>query len=329
MFNKLEDSMFTHPPFAIGARNVTEHGKEWYKDHIKFDEVRRKVKDIEGKVWIIDDTANPSNDTLNDSVIEIWDFTDENGESGLHGHHVGGIIACKIHGLFPSCKIAFGKVLANKSGTGKGTWIANSIDQALKSGYKVINASIGSEYHDKRIYDAIKRFCDAGGYFNAASGNDARETDYPAAYANEIEGCLSIGAVELDLNNNLKVATYSSGGIVTFVFPGTFITSCFPNNEYAELSGTSMATPFISGLVATVLAIKPNLGFTQFMDIAKRFCTDVYKDSNHRDGNGMIDALGLINYFLENDIIVEQTIKKVNFNFWVRIKNWITNLFKN
>lgn len=313
------DSIFTHPPFSIGARNVTLHEKQWYHNHLNFEDVRVKVKHIKGKVWVIDDTAKVTNDTLDPAIKEIWEFTDEDGQSGMHGHHVGGIIACAIYGLFPSCQLAMAKVLSSATGTGKGTWIANAIDQASKSKYRVINASIGSDTSDSRILKAIKSFCASGGFFVAASGNDGRETDYPAAYSKDIEGVISVGALELK-NGKLTVATYSSAGEVTFVFPGTFITSSFPHNEYGELSGTSMATPFVSGLIATILEIKPDLGFVQFMEIAKQYTIDVEKGTN-KDGHGFIDVLGIVSHFLEKDVVV-QDVEVKSKSFCSKLKNW-------
>lgn len=288
-------SVFRHPPYGIGAQSVETKSSEWYHDILQFNQVREKVKNIVGKVCIIDDTALTDNKTLNDSVDEVWDFTGEDGISGHHGHHVGGIIACSKHGYFPKTRIMYAKALSVNSGVGFGVWIADAIRQAMASGYNVINASLGSDKPDSAMKKAVREFCSNGGIFVCAAGNDGRDTDFPAAWANEIPGVISVGSFE-KAGDNYKVATYSSSGVVSFVFPGTKITSTLPGNMYGDLTGTSMATPFMAGLVATARALVPHLSFNQFMEAAKGYTIDIEAGKNLKQGSGMIKVLDLLNY---------------------------------
>lgn len=300
--------MFKHPPFGIGAKSVNTKSSSWYHDVLQFNQVREKVKGLVGKVCIIDDTAMTDNKTLNDSVDEVWDFTGENGLSGLHGHHVGGIIACSKLGYYPTTRIMYCKVLSVNSGVGFGVWIADAIRQAMQSGYNVINASLGSDTPDNSMKKALKEFCEAGGIFVCASGNDGRETDYPAAWAKEIPGVISVGSFE-KVGESYKVAAYSSAGVVSFVFPGTNITSTLPDNQYGEMTGTSMATPFMSGLVATARAIVPHISFTQFMEAAKAHTMNIEAGNQNKQGHGMVKVLDFLNY-IEIEHFERQTSSK-------------------
>jgi subtilisin family serine protease len=314
-------AVFRLPPVAVGAKNIDPRvSKEWHHDIMQFKKVREKVKDIEGKVCIIDDTALTSNLTLDKSVEQIWDFTGENGESGPHGHHVGGIIACSRLGYFPKTRIMFGKVLSAFTGVGFGVNIASAIEQAYNSGYNVINASLGSDQQDPKMKKAVIDFCKKGGIFVCAAGNDGKETDYPAGWAKEIKGVISVGAFE-KFGDNYRVATYSSRGVVNFVFPGTNILSTYPGDLYREMSGTSMATPFLSGLVATIRAIVPHITFDQFMNLAETHCTPIEGDP-HKEGLGVIKVLDLLDT-LDNITLEKITHRKKSC---VSIKNIIKRI---
>lgn len=280
-------STFKLPEFFVHTKQ-TPYYNLWYKDIMKIDEVRKITKNIKAApVCVLDNTANITNATLEPNVTEIWEFTQENGEAGLHGHHVAGIIACEKHGMSPNVKIGAFKVLTSGSGYGMSAWIVAGIRKAQAQGYKIINASLGSDYPDAAIKAAIKSFCASGGYFICASGNDGKETDYPAAWANEIEGVFAVGALyhKDGDRKSLKVDAYSSSGTVSFVMPGTLILSALPNDQYGELTGTSMATPFFSGLVANILGIHPNMKPKDLVDLCKTYCHDVEK-GDLKDGHG-------------------------------------------
>lgn len=285
--------VFRLTPVSVGASAVADFTcHQWHHDIMQFNKVREKVKDIHGKVCIIDDTALTDNDTLNPAVVEIWDFTGEDGQSGPHGHHVGGIIACSRLGYYPATHLMYAKVLSAETGIGFGSNIADAIRQAWESGCNVINASFGSDYPDEAMRKAVKEFCSKGGIFVCAAGNDGKETDYPAKWADEIPGIISVGAFE-KVGENYRVATYSSSGIVSFVFPGTQILSTFPGNIYREMSGTSMATPFVSGLVSTARAIAPSMTFDQFIYLAKQHANPI-NGNPKKEGSGLIKVLDFL-----------------------------------
>jgi subtilisin family serine protease len=315
---------FKLPEFFINSKN--QHNINlWYKDYMRLDDVKKLTKDIKAApICVLDNTALITNKTLENQVTEIWEFTNENGEAGLHGHHVAGIIACERYGLTPNTKIGTFKVLTSGSGHGMTSWVIEGIKKAQEQGYKVINASLGSDYEDLELKQTVRNFCANGGFFVCASGNDFKDTDYPAKWADEIDGVFSIGALHFN-NVKLIVDAYSSSGTVSFVMPGTMIMSSMPDDEYGMLTGTSMATPFFSALLANLLGINPSFKASDIVDLCKMSYLDVETDSKHRDGNGFPNVYDVLvnayNYKQKPKVV---TTKKIS---WLdKLKAWFRKL---
>lgn len=182
------------------------------------------------------------------------DFMDENG----HGTHVSGTIAAngKILGVAPESKILALKVL-NKNGNGRYQDIIRAINWCINwigpAGEKVniMNMSLGGSIADPYMHKAIKEAVKQGISVVCAAGNQGdgkAETDeisYPAYYHESI----AVGAVNL----NLRIANFSnSNKKIDLVGPGVATYSTYINNKYVELSGTSMATPHVSGAIALI-----------------------------------------------------------------------------
>jgi len=301
------------PEVFIGKKAVNETQKLWYQDYIPYQKIKCITDIVPLPVCLMDDTSIITNDTLSHCVKEIYDFTGEGFISGDHGHHAAGIIADKIYGLFPNTKIGLFKVLRT-NGTGRNAWLINAIDVAFKNNYQVISASLGSDYPNSDLYSSLDKiqysknvslkryikkllgykFTDKPIYFVSAAGNDSKDVDYPAAYG--LPYILSIGSAEL-VDGELRVAWYSSVGRITFCVPGSDILSSIMNNEYQYMSGTSMAVPFVAGMIAQCLAIDSNLTIEKFTNIAVQSCSKIDSDKN-KQGLGFC----YIDRFIENVI---------------------------
>lgn len=307
-------------PIAIGRNNIEDVEEFWYHDLMKYNEVRSKAKSLApSKVWILDDTAIVSNDSLKHAVEEVWEFTDEDFESGFHGHHVAGIISCLIHGFFPNVKIGFGKVLSHGNGRAKTSWITSGIKKGDELGYQVMNGSFGGSIAYTEIYRAISKYLNnEANFFVASSGNDGMDTDYPAAWSKEFPNLISVGAIEKK-GENYHIASYSSIGAVTLVFPGTYITSSFPNNKYDHLTGTSQATAFCSGLIAASKAIKPEFNVNDFYYVLKKTSKPLTKLKSH-EGSGIVDIVAFLNEVSKLPVIVSAVPKRKK-NFFQKIFN--------
>jgi major intracellular serine protease len=181
-------------------------------------------------------------------------YTDDNG----HGTHVAGIIAANksLLGVAPGTKILVIKVF-DKNGQGSNSNVARGIEWATrwrgpkKERVNVINLSLGGPIPNSFLYQKIIEAIKAGITVVCAAGNSGdgseqkREISYPAYYKETI----SVGAVDLQS----RIASFSnSNKHIDLVAPGVETYSTYPGNRYVKLSGTSMATPHISGSVALI-----------------------------------------------------------------------------
>jgi subtilisin family serine protease len=185
---------------------------------------------------------------------------DDNG----HGTHVAGTIGAVgdngrgVTGVNWKVSLMAVKVL-DSQGDGDLAGIVEGLDWAVAHGAQVINASWGGGGSSQILQDSIRAAGNQGVLFVAAAGNETRNNDvyasYPANYA--LSNILSVAATD----NQDKLATFSNYGVkkVHIAAPGVSIYSTLPNNHYGPASGTSMATPFVSGAAALVLSKYPNL----------------------------------------------------------------------
>ncbi|BAY38319.1 peptidase S8/S53 [Nostoc sp. NIES-2111] len=216
----------------------------------------------------IDDDGNGYVDDTNG-----WNFNNNNNniaDDNGHGTHVSGIVAGKndgvgVTGVAYSSQIMPVKVL-NESGEGSYSAIANGIRYAADNGARVINLSLGGDYSSQTLQSAVEYAASKGAVVVMAAGNESNsQPSYPARYADK--SGIAVGAVnrEGDLTDFSNRAGSNELAYVTA--PGQNIYSSVPNNGYASYSGTSMATPYVAGVVALMLSANPNLTVAQVREI--------------------------------------------------------------
>lgn len=218
------------------------------------------------KVAVLDTGVNTDHFDLKNRIVDCKDFTkgpntknsckDDNG----HGTHVAGTILADggsdglgIYGVAPGAGLMAYKVCASSCWSDD---IAKAIDTAGNNGANIISMSLGGDSQSSLIRDAINR--NSHVLIIAAAGNDGPadgSIDYPGANANVV----AVGAID----SEISVPDWSSRGInngdyvisereVEFGAPGVSVYSTWNDGTYNTISGTSMATPHVSGLAAKV-----------------------------------------------------------------------------
>jgi len=209
------------------------------------------------KVAVLDTGIALEHPDLKPALLEARDFTrSPSGPNDVQGHgtHVAGIVAARrnahgIVGVAPMTKIISAKVL-NDEGSGTSEDIVAGIRWATEAGADVLSLSLGSPAPDPDIHLALVSAINKGKFVITAAGNEGPDLDtvgYPAGYPEMV----AVGSID----RRQRLSRFSSRGRqVDVVAPGDEITSCYPPRGFATLSGTSMATPFVSGVVALMLA---------------------------------------------------------------------------
>ncbi len=179
------------------------------------------------------------------------DIEDENG----HGTHVAGIVAAErngkgVVGVAPKADLFICKAF-DKNGKTDYMAIEKSILWLIDNRVDVINMSFSSVFTSKR-YELLMKLCHRKGItMVCAAGNEGMTGDMRPSYPANFDETIAVCAV--DINKN--VADFSSRTSAAEISAaGIDIYSTYLKNGYALLSGTSMATPIITGAVAILQA---------------------------------------------------------------------------
>ena len=250
-------------------------------------------------IAILDTGCDINHIDLQDRIVETKNFTSKS-ESVMdkqgHGTHVAGIIAgngTKIKGIAPKASLHIYKVLDDK-GYGENVNIIKAIEHATEMNVDVINMSLGGTTLNTAMRTAIQKAIDKGIAVVCASGNEAKgddgtkdEISYPAYFRE----CISVGSV----TKQQKASKFSNSNFnVDLVAYGSDICSCYPNNKYATCSGTSQATPMVSGFLVLLkqkfikeFGRKPECESELYAQLIKN--TKTLKGVNRKiQGNGLI-----------------------------------------
>lgn len=179
-----------------------------------------------------------------------------------HGTHCAGIIGANTYGIAKQVDLVAVGVM-NLLGSGTTSDIIKGVEYVVnrhqedvksrKAGFKgsVVNMSIGggvSEALDLAVNAAVK----AGLHVAVAAGNDdADACQYSPARA---VGPITVGASNI---GDAKASFSNWGQCVDVFAPGEAIESTFIYSDSAEMSGTSMASPHIAGLLSYFLSLQP------------------------------------------------------------------------
>ena len=259
-----------------------------------------------GRVWVNEAEANgvPGRDDDGDGLVDDvngWNYLNNNAyvqDDNGHGTHVTGIIAASgnngvgLAGINWNTRIMPLKFIGS-DGNG-------SVDDAIKAIYyavdhvpRVINASWGGNDKIRALTDAIQYANNHNVVFVTAAGNESVNNGVFRSYpANDrLPNVISVAAVD----SNGALASFSNYGVTTvdIAAPGVNIRSTVPGG-YATYSGTSMAAPFVTGVVSLLVGMHPELKASQLVQRVLNAARPLPGLQNKVITGGIVDAANTV-----------------------------------
>jgi serine protease len=241
--------------------------------------------DLQANIWTNpgeiagDGIDNDGNGVIDD--IHGYNANANNGDpmdGNGHGTHVSGTIGAKgnngvgVVGVNWDVTI-IGCQFLDASGSGSTAGAIACIDYMtnLKQNHgvdvKATNNSWGGGGFSQALKDSIDTAGDAGILFLAAAGNGASDNDVTASYPASYESDAVMAIASTDRNDNMS--GFSQWGLtsVDMGAPGSAILSTVPGGGYDTFSGTSMATPHVTGAAALVWSLNPDLSPVEMKEL--------------------------------------------------------------
>lgn len=227
------------------------------------------------KVAVIDTGMDYTHPTLKSNAIAGYDFRDGDADpmdltsqqNPGHGTHCAGSVGGSglvdggIVGASADVSIMPLRFLG-ADGSGDLNSGIKAIDHAIQNGAHVISASWGAAVpraQAQPLVDAVQRASNAGVIMVMAAANDGRNNDQTEVFPTNAEFDNTISVAASGPNDEKPSWSNYGKGTVHVASPGLDIMSTLPGNKYGKLSGTSMATPLVSGITAFLKAQDPSL----------------------------------------------------------------------
>ncbi|MGC4943349.1 S8 family peptidase [Kribbella sp. DT2] len=255
-------------------------------------------------VAVLDSGIDATHPDLTGQVVASKNFTTEPAADVVgHGTHVASTIAGKgtdgYKGVAPDAKLLDGKVCDDFGGCAESEVLAG-IEWAVAQKAKVVNLSLGGSSQEAGPLDqAVDRWThETGTLFVIAAGNNGREVESPGTAAS----ALTVGAVDRDE----KLAYFSapgpvSGGLIKpdVTAPGVGIVAAKSSashpeepvgDKYARMSGTSMATPHVSGAAALLAQQHAGWKATELKAALTSTAKENPELTPYQEGSGRVDV---------------------------------------
>jgi major intracellular serine protease len=241
-----------------------------------------------------------------------------------HGTHVSGTIGATdnaegIVGIAPEVTIVTAKVL-DRNGRSNGDSILKGLEYAIQCNADVVNMSLGGSSPMPAVHEVIKKLTSRNIPVICSAGNNGQNNVlYPAQY----DECIAVGSYSDSILKDRSIFS-SWGDTLDIMAPGEKILSTFLNGSYSVMSGTSMAAPVVSGVVALLISFykKQNKVLT-VEEIKKLLYTNALdvgeKGKDQQNGWGILNPESIFG-------TSSQSFKTVKFI--QKVKNFFGKLFR-
>jgi subtilisin family serine protease len=225
---------------------------------------------IKGKgvtVAIVDTAVDHSHPQLKSRMVAGWDFVENLPKATTphsHGTHIAGVIGGEeggeVEGLAPEAQL-MGVSFMDAEGAGSLGDAIKAMNFAAEHGAKIINNSWGGSSCSPSMKSAMQALDSKGVLLLVAAGNDGSDIEYSPTYPAAFNLSNQITVAAGNVFDAMAGFSNDSFKLVHLAAPGDTIYSSVPldvdPSGYANMSGTSMATPFVSGAAALLLSLRP------------------------------------------------------------------------
>ena len=262
--------------------------------------------DLQNNLWVntMEIPGNNIDDDGNGYIDDIhgWNAEKDNGnpmDGNSHGTHCAGTIGAEhnngvgVAGVMGEVSLMAVKFLSD-SGSGSLADAVEAIDYATRMNVDVMSNSWGGGGFSKALEDAITAAKNKGIMFVAAAGNNGTNNDtsptYPSNY--QVDNVVSVASH----NAQDTMSSFSCFGkrTVHVAAPGSNVLSSTPNGQYKVLSGTSMATPHVSGVIGLLLSESGRLPVLEVRNRLMATTTPSQAFKKTTKGQGRVNAYNFL-----------------------------------
>ncbi|MDV2684333.1 S8 family serine peptidase [Alkalihalophilus lindianensis] len=252
-------------------------------------------KDV--KVAVIDSGISPHPALKVVKGKSMVDYTTSYSDDNGHGTHSAGIISARTNnqtvGVAHGVQLYAVKAL-DQEGNGRLIDTIRGIEWAVDEGVELINLSLGTLQPSTALKTAVDSAYENGVLIVAAAGNkkqnfsEPKPVEFPARYGSVI----AVSAID----SRNRLANFSATGPeIEFTAPGVSIYSTHLNNSYRHMNGTSMATPFVTGILALYKEAYPDKKASEIRSLAQQSAKSLSGSSRSEQfGYGLIQPPTLI-----------------------------------